>query len=139
MSSQPSRQPSSLTPAERRDGDGPRGPTQRYFGSLVDRGGHLGPEERYATVDARGPFWGLGPKGYVRSDARTRQEICETIACQGWIDASGVDVKVEQATCILTGSVEREDHKRALELLVARVRGVGSVRNQLCLGRPPSR
>jgi hypothetical protein len=53
----------------------------------------------------RGPHYGKGPKGYRRSDERIREDICETIAQQGYIDASDVDVKVENGVVTLTGNV----------------------------------
>lgn len=87
----------------------------------------------------RGPHWGKGPKGYRRSDARILEEVCEAIADQGHIDATDVEVKVEEGVVVLTGTVALRHQKRALEHLVESCRGVDDVRNELRLrrdGRP---
>jgi hypothetical protein len=85
--------------------------------------------------DDRGPHWGKGPKGYKRSDEKTREEVCEAIAHQGHIDASDVEVKVESGIVVLSGTVAQRHHKRALEHLVEQVRGVHEVHNELRLAR----
>jgi hypothetical protein len=90
---------------------------------------------------ARGPHYGKGPKGYKRSDERILEDVCEAIASQGTIDASDVEVRVESGVVILTGTVAERRHKRALEQLAERPRGVEDVHNELRLRRPrvPSR
>lgn len=93
------------------------------------------PRQRMAPPgEDRGPHWGKGPKGYKRSDERTREEVCEAIAHQGHIDASDVEVRVDSGIVILTGTVAQRHHKRALEQLVERCRGVHDVHNELRLG-----
>jgi osmotically-inducible protein OsmY len=91
--------------------------------------------ERSSDLDDRGPHYGKGPKGYKRSDERMLEEVCDRIACQGYIDASDVEVKVENGTVILTGTVGQRHHKRALEQMVERVHGVEDVQNALRLTR----
>ncbi len=83
----------------------------------------------------RGPFYGKGPKGYKRSDERIREEVCDLIANQGHIDASDVEVKVENCVVTLSGNVSQRSDKRALEQLVERARGVDEVHNELRLRR----
>ena len=119
---------------------------QRHFGNVVDRGGRMGPVNvgpiagRDSLDDDRGPHWGKGPKGYMRNDERTREDVCEAIAFEGRIDASEVEVKVESGVVTLSGTVALREHKCALERLVERCRGVLEVRNALRLARatPPS-
>jgi osmotically-inducible protein OsmY len=118
---------------------------QRHFGNVVDLGGRMDPASvgtsagRSAIDDERGPHWGKGPKGYKRNDERTREDVCDAIAFQGHIDASDVEVKVESGVVTLSGTVALREHKRALERLVERCRGVHEVRNELRLVReaPP--
>lgn len=86
-------------------------------------------------IEARGPHYGKGPKGYRRSDERIREDVCETIAQQGYIDASDVEVKVENAIVTLSGTVTHRQEKRALEQMVERVHGVDEVQNELHLRR----
>lgn len=81
----------------------------------------------------RGPHYGKGPKGYKRSDDRIREDVCECIAHQGHIDASDVEVRVEGGVVSLSGTVGQRHHKRVLEQMVERVRGVDDVRNELRL------
>lgn len=95
---------------------------------------HRGADELTARA-SRGPHYGKGPKGYKRSDTRTRDEVCEAIAHQGLIDASDVEVSVEDSVVTLKGTVAQRHHKRALEQLVERVRGVEDVHNELRLQR----
>ena len=84
-------------------------------------------------VAEQGPHYGKGPKGYRRSDERIREEACERIARQGWVDASDVEVHVENAVIRLTGTVATREDKRGLELMLDRVHGVDEVRNELRL------
>jgi hypothetical protein len=88
-----------------------------------------------ADIEDRGPHYGKGPKGYKRSDERMREDVCDCIARQGHIDASDVEVKVENGVVSLTGTVGQRHHKRVLEQMVERVHGVQDVRNELRLQR----
>jgi hypothetical protein len=99
----------------------PEAPVRHEFGRDLD--------------EERGPFYGKGPKGYRRSDERIREDVCELIANQGHIDASDVEVKVDNCIVTLLGTVPRRNDKRALEHLVERARGVDEVHNELRLKR----
>lgn len=118
---------------------------ERHFGSVVDRAGRMGPAVDVGSMEARdvflvedrGPHWGKGPKGYKRSDERTREDVCDAIAFQGHIDATDVEVKVENGLVTLRGTVALREHERALERLVERCRGVQEVRNELHLAHAP--
>jgi hypothetical protein len=88
--------------------------------------------------DDRAPFYGRGPKGYKRPDERIREEVAEVIARQGFIDASDVEVNVENGIVRLIGSVAQRRDKRGLEYLVERIHGVEEVRNELRLNHNPS-
>lgn len=85
----------------------------------------------YGSGGFDGPHRGKGPKGYRRADDRIREEICELIARQGRVDASDVEVRVDQGEVVLTGTVASREDKRALEDLVEHVHGVEDVRNEL--------
>lgn len=89
----------------------------------------------YNDVDDRGPHYGKGPKGYKRSDERIREEVCELLARQGFIDASDVEVTVEAGVVRLVGVVATRQEKRGLEQIADRVHGVDEVRNELRLRR----
>jgi hypothetical protein len=131
----------------------------RHFGTEVDRGGRMGwsPDPSHGAHgggagygfhgtdmgmgmpdEPRGPHYGKGPKGYKRSDDRTREDVCDAIAHQGFIDASDVEVKVEDGIVTLGGTVAHRDDKRRLEHLAEQCRGVHEVHNGLRLKRAPS-
>lgn len=74
---------------------------------------------------------GRGPKGYVRSDERIREDICELLSRQGRIDASEVDVKVAGGEVTLTGTVMQRGDKLEIEHIVEHVSGVKDVHNQI--------
>lgn len=87
----------------------------------------------------RGPHWGKGPKGYKRSDERIKEDVCDVIAQQGHVDATDVDVRVENAVVILSGTVASRDDKRALEHLADRVHGIHDIRNDIRVRRDEPR
>ena len=87
----------------------------------------------------RGPFWGRGPKGYRRSDARITEDVSEVIARQGFIDASDVEVEVERGIVYLRGTVAHRDDRRELERLIEHVPGVVDVHNDLQAPRTTAR
>lgn len=94
-----------------------------------------GLRELGARLD-RGPFWGRGPRGYRRSDARILEDVSEAIARQGWIDASDVAVAVEGGVVHLRGTVEHRADRRDLERLIEQVPGVLDVQDDLRALRP---
>jgi hypothetical protein len=79
----------------------------------------------------RGPYEGLGPKGYQRSDDRICEEVCEALTRHGDIDASGVDVEVHGGEVTLTGTVDTRTQKRRAEDIAYDVSGVRDVHNRL--------
>lgn len=86
-----------------------------------------------------GQFAGRGPKGYVRSDARVQEEVCERLADAPDVDASDIEVHVSGGEVTLSGAVGDRTQKRRAEDLIDDVAGVREVHNQLRLSRPESR
>ncbi|RPI33260.1 MAG: BON domain-containing protein [Chloroflexota bacterium] len=78
-----------------------------------------------------GPFEGIGPSGYQRSDDRICEEVCDRLTMHGQIDASDVEVSVEDGVVNLTGTVESRRTKRMVEDTAESVAGVNDVNNQL--------
>ncbi len=87
----------------------------------------------------RGPHRGKGPKGYRRSDERIREDVCECIAETGWVDASDVEVRVQDGEVTLSGTVDERRDKRLLEDLAEDVPGVRDVHNQIRVRRERER
>lgn len=80
-----------------------------------------------------------GPKGYRRSDKIIYEDVCDTLMEDGYLDASDITVKVEDAEVTLEGKVQDRNHKRLAEQLAEHVRGVVDVHNRLEIrkdGRP---
>lgn len=89
-------------------------------------------------VNTPGPFTGIGPKGYQRSDDAICREVCELMAGHGQLDASNIEVKVENAEVILEGAVPDRWSKRLAEDLAESAFGVQDVHNRLRITRPPT-
>ena len=79
----------------------------------------------------RGPHSGKGPKGYQRSEASVREDICERLMRHGEIDASEIDVKIENGEVTLEGTVDTWSAKRLAEDVVQEISGVKDVLNHL--------
>lgn len=85
----------------------------------------------------RGSFKGMsdhrgrGPRGYRRSDERVREDVCEALTEDSYLDASNMEVQVKDCEVTLSGSVTSREDKRRAEDLVERISGVADVHNQL--------
>ncbi|HEX6314867.1 MAG TPA: BON domain-containing protein [Gemmatimonadaceae bacterium] len=74
---------------------------------------------------------GKGPKGWQRSDERLREEVSEALARHPDIDASEIEVRVQNGEVTLTGSVQERKAKRMAEDVAEDVFGVKDVQNQI--------
>ena len=92
--------------------------------------GSLGNDWGSSSSNDRG-FFGKGPKGYRRSDDRIKEDVCETLARNPRVDASDIEVKVEEACVTLSGTVDSKEIKRAAEIAIENLSGVDDVRNEL--------
>ena len=91
------------------------------------RGGNFG-------QPSAGGHRGKGPQGYMRSDDRIRELVCEALADDDHIDASHVEVVVKNGEVLLTGFVEDRWQKRRAEDCIEHLSGVRDVQNQLRCG-----
>ena len=83
----------------------------------------------------RGEHQGRGPRGYQRSDDRIREDINERLTDDAMIDASEIEVAVQNREVTLTGSVRDRTEKRRAEDIAEAVSGVGHVQNNLRIGQ----
>jgi hypothetical protein len=102
---------------------------------------YVGPMRRYRRVGdrfraERGPHTGRGPRGYRRTDERIREEVCEFLTEDGLLDASSIEVLVEDGEVTLEGNVRSRAQKRRAEDLAEIVLGVHDVHNRLRIGQP---
>lgn len=85
----------------------------------------------FGSERPRGNFRGVGPKGYVRSDERIREDVCDRLTDDPSLDASEIDVKVSNCEVTLQGTVDSRDEKRSTEDWAEAVAGVRHVQNNL--------
>jgi ferritin-like metal-binding protein YciE/osmotically-inducible protein OsmY len=78
-----------------------------------------------------GPYEGMGPHNYRRSEERICEEVCQRLTYHGQIDASQIEVDVAGDIVILTGTVDSHHAKRMVEDMALMVPGVSDVRNRL--------
>ena len=109
----------------------------RGRGNRQDHTGPSGPwleggPARHMTAPGATP---APPKGYVRSDARIFEDVCEMLSDHGDIDASDIEVTVDEGDVILRGTVRSRWARWYSEDLVANVRGVRDVINELRIAR----
>ncbi|HEU0167933.1 MAG TPA: BON domain-containing protein [Chloroflexota bacterium] len=91
------------------------------------------PWDRHGRVEQRrqGPYAGRGPRNYTRSNDRIREEVSDRLSDHPWLDASQIEVMVEDGVVTLTGAVEDRTQKRMAEDVADSVSGVRDVNNQL--------
>ena len=78
---------------------------------------------------------GRGPKGYVRSDERIREDVCDRLADDHLVDASEIEVTVASSEVTRAGTVDSREERRRAEECAERVSGVSHVQNNLRVTR----
>jgi hypothetical protein len=107
---------------------------------LLDDEEEYGPSNRMGSKGLEivpGPYVGRGPKGYVRSDERIYEDVCERLMRFGHVDASDIEVHVSRGEVTLEGVVDDRLQKRLAEDLADGVPGVIDVHNRLRIRRQP--
>jgi len=105
--------------------------SERGFGGARDQG-FRGRDVSGPGADLRsGGFTGRGPKGYKRSDDRIREDVCDRLSVDDEVDASEIEVRVENGEVTLVGTVQTRSMKHQAEDLAEAVPGVNDVHNQL--------
>ncbi|HEU4612072.1 MAG TPA: BON domain-containing protein [Kofleriaceae bacterium] len=77
---------------------------------------------------------GKGPAGYMRSDERIREMVCEALTEDHNVDATNIEVSVKNGEVTLSGTVEDRMQKRMAEDCVEQLAGVRDVHNQIRIG-----
>lgn len=77
----------------------------------------------------------VGPKGYRRSDERVREDVCERLAMNPYIDVGEVTVEVSGGVVTLDGTVRERREKYVIEEIADAVFGVTEVDNRLRVQR----
>lgn len=118
------------------------GPGQGGGSFAAHRGGPgMGASERGDQARrAGGPHRGRGPAGWRRNDEAIREEICELLAEDPRLDASGLEIEVKDGEVTLKGHARSRPDALHAETIVAHVGGVRGVRNEAlheAEARPP--
>jgi osmotically-inducible protein OsmY len=79
----------------------------------------------------KGLHKGKGPKSYKRSDFRILEDINDLLLEDPYIDASGIEVSVQDGEVILSGQVDDRNIKRRVEDIAESVSGVKHLENRL--------
>ncbi|NJN15614.1 MAG: BON domain-containing protein [Oscillochloris sp.] len=82
-----------------------------------------------------GPHAGRGPKGYRRSDERIMEDVCERLTRHGDVDASQIEVIVNDGEVTLSGFIDNRRNKRTAEAILDDINGIRDVHNQLRIRR----
>jgi osmotically-inducible protein OsmY len=84
-----------------------------------------------AAQDRRGGHRGRGPREYRRADERIREDLNDRLTDDDFLDASQIEVNVQNGEVILSGFVFNRTSKRRAEWLAEGVSGVANVENRL--------
>jgi hypothetical protein len=83
----------------------------------------------------RGLHHGKGPKAYKRTDDRIHDEVCERLTQHPLVDASLMDVSVQDGEVTLSGEVLDRRMKHLAEDIVDEVHGIKEIHNHLRIFR----
>lgn len=78
-------------------------------------------------------YSGIGPKNWKRADERIRDEICERLTHDPDVDATDIEVDVNEGVVTLRGFVFTRTMKRKAEDDAEQSFGVRDVRNELII------
>ena len=102
------------------------------YGRAEDYNLRMIPGPRHFDPHAPAPIHrGKGPKSYQRSDERILEDICRRMSDNRYLDASDIEVKVENCEVVLIGTVGSRYQKRLADDLSDTVYGVKNVENRL--------
>lgn len=79
--------------------------------------------------------FGKGPKGWKRSDEKIKDDVCEALYRNQRVDATDIEVLVNQGVVTLRGNIETRDGKRHAEACVEHITGVEDIQNEITVGK----
>jgi hypothetical protein len=100
------------------------------------RGDQYARDGRWNGGGPAGGFRGRGPKNWRPSDERIRDTVNELLTDHDGVDATDIEVTVENAEVTLNGTVGSRWEKRLADDIAHSVRGVHDVHNRLKVGSP---
>jgi hypothetical protein len=93
-------------------------------------------DDWHTGTPMRESYRGRGPKNFQRSDERIREMVCDRLEDHHDIDASDVEVTVNEGEVTLSGQVHDRHSKRLAEDVAESVPGVRNVANTLRVSNP---
>ncbi|AKF07975.1 putative osmotically inducible sensory protein [Sandaracinus amylolyticus] len=114
---------------------------ERDYGAFAEhRPPWLGPSRDARIMQPRvmrqlPPREGVPAFRATRSDARIHDDVCEAMTHEGWLDASDLEVRVEQQRVTIEGTVADREQKWLAEEIAEHVLGVRSVVNRIRVRR----
>lgn len=91
--------------------------------------------ERRRRMDEKHGHHGKGPKGYQRSDEKIKDDLEDNLYNDSYLDASDMEVQVEEGVVTLSGSVDSKWAKRRSEDMAEVISGVKDVKNNLSVNK----
>lgn len=88
---------------------------------------------RFADSSFSEDYVGKGPKGYRRSDERIYEDACEALFRNPNVDASYIEVEVNDGIITLSGTVIDRDAKKEAEHCLEYIVGVIDIQNELSI------
>jgi hypothetical protein len=82
-----------------------------------------------------GPYTGVGPRNYKRSDEKIFEDVCARLTQHAQINACDMEVEVHDGEVTLRGEIDDRRMKRMAEQNVEMIPGVIDVHNELRLRR----
>lgn len=96
----------------------------------ADRG-YPGAPYTQRSAAGTGRHRGRGPKNYTRSDDRIREDVSDRLSDDAHLDASDIEVSVNNGEVTLNGTVDERFAKRHAEDIAESVSGVSHLQNNL--------
>lgn len=113
------------------------GPGYEYDDDYLDYGYDYGGTPYSGWVN--GPYTGVGPRNYRRSDERIQDDVNDRLTWHGYLDARDIEVRVDDGVVTLSGTVDSRRAKRMAEDVADNVPGVWDVNNNLTIREPNRR
>jgi osmotically-inducible protein OsmY len=102
---------------------------------LNERYSHLGGRGWYEgytdAMHREGPYSGRGPRNYKRADNRIEEDINDRLTEHSMVDATDIELTVQNGEVTLRGHVADRESKRLAEDIAESVSGVKEINNQI--------
>lgn len=108
----------------------------RYGNSSYDNySNHSFGQNDFRNTSDRSGHYGKGPKGWKRSDERLKEEVCEVLFRDQHLDATNIEVSVQDGNVTLSGTIDSRFGKRHAEECIEHLSGVEDIRNEIKISK----